>query len=404
LKVNKNFAYGKLLKVLTSSADRIKPPCVYYSKCGGCHLMHMNYGAQKRFKQSAVENCLGKAGVSVPLAETAGSEKILSYRNKLQLPVAEEGGAVKIGFYRENSHNIADIDICPVVGGDSRLLVEAIRKYIEDSGDTAYNETAGSGNIRHVVLRAAAGAVLVTIVVADGKLKDEKKLIGLLKERFLDFGLYININRQRNNVILGETYKHIYGRRFLETETLGIRYKITPGAFAQINAPIAGQIYEETARFIQNNAAEAVIDAYSGIGVLSAYVAGFTKRVYAVELDAETHTAAEALKEENSVKNLVNILGDVKDELLKIHANLPPEIKTAVILDPPRKGCSPAVLDALLAVRPALIAYISCNPATLARDIKHLSPLYEITAAAPYDMFPQTKHVETLICLQRKTK
>lgn len=398
LKVNKNFAFARLQKILTVSPDRVEPPCAVFHKCGGCALMHTSYASQKARKRQAVANCFAKAGISADIDLTVESEKTLGYRNKLQLPVTPQG----IGFFRENSHDIVDIDICPVVGDDSQKIISAVREYLKKSGDTAYDETAASGNIRHAVLRSAGEQKFIIFVVAEGKLKDQKLMTELLKKRFGDFGFYININRKRNNVILGEEYRHIYGREFLEGETLSIKYKITPDIFLQINDGIAAQIYQKAAAFLKDSHAEAVIDAYSGISILSAVIARSAERVWAIEINPESHAAAEELKRENDVKNLTNICGDTAVELPKILTNIPEQVRTAVILDPPRKGCDAAVLDEILASRPDTIVYISCNPATLARDLRTLSPAYEIASATPYDMFPQTKHVETLVCLTLK--
>lgn len=401
LKVNKSFAYAKLVKVLSPSPARAEPSCPAFFKCGGCHLMHMSRPAQGVFKRQTVQNCFAKAGVAAEVAVTVEGANELAYRNKLQLPV----GAGKIGFFRGNSHDIVDIDICPVVGNDSQKLICALREYLAVSGDAAYDEAAHTGNIRHAVLRRGAAdgsAALITIVVAGHKLKDEKALINILKGRFPDFGLYLNFNAKKSNVILGEKYKYICGREYLAGETLGIKYKITPAVFMQINDEIAGKIYAEAARMIGDSGVEAVIDAYSGISVLSAVVAGRAKQVYAIEINADSHAAAEELKRENSIKNFTNICGDTAVELPKLLSKTVAPDTTAVILDPPRKGCDPRVLDTLLTARPRQIIYISCNPATLARDLFALSAAYEITSATPYDMFPQTKHVETLICLTLK--
>jgi 23S rRNA (uracil1939-C5)-methyltransferase len=266
-------------------------------------------------------------------------------------------------------------------------------------------DNAVGGNIRHIVYRELAGKILITVVVNSVGLKNERMLIDLLRANFKDFGLYINVNRQSGNVILGEEFRHIYGLKRLDADMSGIKFCVGARSFLQTNDAVARQIYQKTEQLIKQNDVETVIDAYSGIGIMTAVLSRLdcVKKAYVIEIVKEAYGDAQTVKSQNGISKLTNINGDAAQRLPKLLEKLKDgKSKTALILDPPRKGCDKRITDFLSKNPPALIVYISCNPATLARDIADINKdgRYSLTAASSYDMFPQTKHVEALVCLK----
>jgi 23S rRNA (uracil1939-C5)-methyltransferase len=441
--LKKSFAVARLIRVLTKSPVRQEPLCPAFFKCGGCQLQHLNYEAQLDFKTQTLKDCLSRQGIKA-VERCIASPNIYGYRNKLQLPVAADlvHGGVKAGFFREGSREIVDIESCPLHSQSCSLLIKIVKEYIAESGDTAYggdgaNDISGDGvcvannkggaegtaaggdkrgidngnrgtvggNIRHIVYRELAGKILITVVVNSVGLKNEQMLIDLLRANFKDFGLYINVNRQSGNVILGEEFRHIYGLKSLDAEMSGIKFCAGARSFLQINDAVARDIYQKTEQLIKQNAVETVIDAYSGIGIMTAVLSRLdcVKAAYGIEIVKEAYGDAQTVKSRNGLSKLTNINGDASQRLPKLLEKLKGgKGKAAVILDPPRKGCDKRITDFLSKNPPALIVYISCNPATLARDIADINKdgRYSLTAATAYDMFPQTKHVEALVCLE----
>ncbi len=419
LKVTKNLAFCKLLEVLAPAEERVRPKCSVYEKCGGCQLQHLRYKEQLKLKSNLVADCIKKiAGIDVVVPLTVRSTYEYEYRNKLQLPVRFDK-ANDIGFFAQNSHRIVKIDECPIQKPWCSKIITALKNYLDKSGVSCYNENLKEGIVRHVVVRETENKLSIVIVINGDNLPKYELLIEELLGYFSNFNLFININKLHNNVILGTEYKRLFGEEFISTSELGINYKVVPASFIQVNDGVKRKLYADVVKSLGADNNVSVIDAYSGAGLMTALISKTAKKVYGIEIVKEAVESANRLIKENNVKNVVNYCGPCEEVLPTLINTLKKQGETtAVVLDPPRKGCDKKVLDAILSSKPKKIIYVSCSPQTLARDLGILcgtlvyegnelkkatvqNKVYEITKIQPYDMFPQTKHVETLVCLSK---
>lgn len=396
------FLIGKINSIENKNINRITPPCPYYKKCGGCQLQHANYKHSLQIKTKIVQDAISNIGkLNYKVENCVGSESQYYYRNKISLPINHL--TRKVGMYRLSSHSIIDIEHCMLQKDNINKLINVFNRYLEISKNTIYNEATKLGLLKHLVAREIDNSLLITVVINGEKLDDENLLIDLLKQNFDNFGLSININKLKNNVILGSEFKNLYGPENLQLEENDIKYQINNQSFLQINDNIKSAIYDKVFNETKNHV---VIDAYSGAGLLSAMISKHATKVYGIEIIKPATDIANKLKKENNILNLTNINGDCTIELPKLLDKLPIEEKgnLCVVLDPPRKGCTKEVLNAIIKTEPKKIIYISCNPSTLSRDLNIINSfnLYNISYIQPYDMFPQTKHVETLCVLSIK--
>ena len=428
LKIKDNIGYGKAEEILTPAEERARPKCPVFLRCGGCCLQHMEYSAQLAYKTKIVKDALRKIGglqIEVPLA--VKSDFPYGYRNKLQLPVGvDKDGNTVMGFYAEHSHRIVPISSCAIHPEWAEKLIAIIKRYMLECHIKGYDETQKTGAIRHIVAREIGGQFMITLVTAKRDLPNLSYATELLGQAFKRFSLYVNFNDADTNVILGKEFQLVHGMGFFEAEEQGICYEAGPATFLQVNENVRGKLYKEAVKSVCQDGDEVVIDAYSGGGLLTAMLAKKTKRVYGIELEAEAVQCANALKEKNGLNNMTNLCGYVEEKLAGVMEQEKGE-KLRLILDPPRAGIARSVLKALIASGIPQLTIISCNPATLARDLgiltgrltenekgeliknpemdgrsESFSEYYEIEKIQPYDMFPQTKHVETLVCLARK--
>ncbi|MBQ8374319.1 MAG: 23S rRNA (uracil(1939)-C(5))-methyltransferase RlmD [Clostridia bacterium] len=429
LKVKGNIGYGKVEEVLTPAEERVREKCPVFMRCGGCRLQHMDYSAQLSFKSVLVRDCLKKiGGVTAKVLPTVKSDLQYGYRNKLQIPVGvDKDGNTVIGFYAERSHRIVPTPSCVIHPDWAEKLIGVFKRYLTECAVKGYDEEKKTGTVRHIVAREIGGKFIVTVVCVKRELPSLSHLIELISGIFPVFSLYINVNDKDTNVILGEEFHLVHGAGFFEAEEYGIRYEAGPQTFLQVNENVRGKLYNAAIKTAVETGDEVVIDAYSGGGLLTAMLAKKAKRVYGIELEKEAVQCADSLKKKNGLDNIKNICGYVEEELCKVLEREKGE-KLRLILDPPRAGIHRSVLQALLASGIEKLTIISCNPATLARDLgiltgrliekegeliknpayegvdeeETLSGYYEPTLVQPYDMFPQTRHVETLVCLTRK--
>lgn len=395
----KTFYIAKVVKIIESSKKRVNPPCEHFGKCGGCELQHLAYKYQLEYKQNLVNDTLEKyAKIKKNVQKTRESELQLRYRNKFAFPVQDVGGEVVIGMYRKNSHNIISVEDCLLQSERVKEIVKLIKEYIAEIKLTAYNETTKKGLIKHIVMRESGDSFILTVVVTDKKFNNFEPLIQKLKTRFNSFGLYKNVNNLNNNVIFGDLDVHIYGLEELEIEEFGIKYFVNNRSFMQVNDSVKTKAYNKIIELIGKH--ENIIDAYSGAGLLSSILAKNAKNVYGVEIVKEATENAEKLKKLNKLNNLTNINGDCAKEIPKLAEKLKGNF--VVVVDPPRKGLDSKVVDAFLNAEPQKIVYLSCGPSTLARDLGLLLEKYDIEEITPFDMFPQTSNVETLVSLNLK--
>ena len=429
LKIKNNIGYGKLEEVLTPAEERARVKCPVFMRCGGCVLQHMEYTYQLGYKSGVVKEALRKiGGISVDVPTTVKSDFPYGYRNKLQMPIGvdKEGNTV-IGFYAERSHRIVPVSACAIHPEWAEKLIAVINRYVQECAVKGYDEETRTGALRHIVAREIGGKFIFTLVSAKREVPNIAYLIGLLSEQFFTFTLYLNFNDKDTNVIFGEEFQLVHGSGIFEAEEQGIRYEAGPVTFLQVNENVRTKLYRDALKTVALTGDEVVIDAYSGGGLLTAMIAKKAKRVYGIELEKEASACADALKQKNGLKNMTNICGYVEEKLPAVLEREKGE-KLRLILDPPRAGIARSVLNALLQSGIPTLTIISCNPATLARDLGVLTgrlienekgellknPAYEelgandvltgyygIEKIQPYDMFPQTKHVETLTCLTR---
>lgn len=429
LKIKGNVGYGKAEEVLTPAEERVRAKCPVFTKCGGCCLQHLDYSAQLVHKATVVKDALRKIGglhIAVPTAVKCDAP--YGYRNKLQIPVGvDRDGNNVIGFYAEHSHRIVPVSACAIHPEWAEKLIAVVKRYMTECAVKGYNEEQKSGALRHIVAREIGGKFIVTLVSAKRTLPNVPYLVGLLSGIFKEFSLYINFNDTDTNVILGKEFQLVHGVGVFEAEEQGITYEAGPVTFLQVNENVRTKLYRDALKTVCEDGDEVVIDAYSGGGLLTAMIAKKAKRVYGIELEKEASKCADSLKEKNALTNMTNICGYVEQELPAVLAKEKGE-KLRLILDPPRAGIARSVLFALLESGIERLTLISCNPATLARDLGVLSGrliekdgelvknpaytglaesetlggYYTVERIQPYDMFPQTKHVETLVQLSHK--
>ena len=386
------FAIAKADRIISASAHRVEAKCPYFGKCGGCSLQHLSYEKQLEFKTKLVKDTLKKFGnIDADVLPCVASPQ-WRYRNKNALPA---NGS--LGMYRKNSHNVIEIEDCLIAQKWFPTLLKVVKDFIKKYDISLYDEEKKSGLIKHLVTRSLNNQILITIVINGESLPHSDMLIKDLSRCFKNFGLNLNINTLNSNVIFSNKWKYIYGLKELPDCSNGIEYSISNASFMQINDSIKSSIYDKILSLIDNN--DTVIDAYSGAGLLSAMISKKAKSCYGIEVIPQTTANANELARKNNLSNLTNINGDCAVELPKLIQDLKDE--TTVVLDPPRKGCDKRVIDAISGSKPNKIIYLSCSPDTLARDLKNLltTTKYNIQFVQPYDMFPNTPHVETLAYL-----
>ncbi|MCR3760522.1 23S rRNA (uracil(1939)-C(5))-methyltransferase RlmD [Clostridium felsineum] len=408
IKVNKNFAIGKLIDVIEKSEDRAEPVCSIYNKCGGCQLQHLKYEKQLEFKKNKVTECLrriAKVDLStVKINETIGMETPNYYRNKVQLPVGEVNGEVKIGFYRERSHDIIEVDKCFIQDDTANEIMFVIKKWIKDFNIEAYNEALGKGVLRHIMIRKAfkTGQIMLVLVTNTEKLPQKKELIHRITTEIKGIkGIIQNINNKKTNVVLGQREITLWGENIIEDYIGEFKFNVSSKSFFQVNPVQTERLYETALRFAGLTGNEVVFDAYCGTGTISLFLSQKANKVYGVEMVPEAIENAKINAQQNGVDNAEFIVGKAEEEIPKlIEKGIKPEI---VVVDPPRKGCEKALLESIASGEPRTIVYVSCDPATLSRDLGILNELgYEVKEVQPVDMFPETGHVETIVLIQRK--
>lgn len=401
-KRNTVFAIPK--EIFKPSPNRITPKCSKFGKCGGCQLQHADYETQLEFKRECVRQNLSRiGGVDCEVLPTVPSDKQWGYRNKVQFPVGERDGKAVVGFFKNDTHTLVQVEQCPLQDDWAQKMTEAFLSYANKAKVKPYDERKHDGVLRHLVGRYVDGQLLVTVVINADQLPAKEVLVAELKKRFEDFGLFKNINTAKTNVILGKRTEWLYGRKVIQSKVEGVDFFLRPDSFFQVNFDMMKKIYAKVKEFVNARQVDVLVDCFSGSGVLSAGLYQPHVKEYAIEIVPSSTADANQLKEKNNLTNLTNICGDVAKELPDIMERHKGQ-KIAVVLDPPRKGIDRSTAQLLLDTKPDVIVYISCDSATLSRDLKLLIQTneYNIDFVQPYDMFPQTKHVESVVCLTRK--
>ncbi len=423
LKVTSKCAYGKVLEVITPAEIRVRSKCPVFGKCGGCQLQHVRYQNQLKIKEENIASCFKKiANLDVKVQPTVKGDDQFRYRNKLQLPVCDLGGETVIGFYAENSHRVVPIDDCIINAFWTKDVILAFKQYIKEFNVKGYNERNNSGELREITVKDIKGNLIITAVVLNDSIRGVDRLIEIIKSNVkLPFSLYLNVNDKQTNVIYGNNFKLIYGNAGYLNEMLGVKFKIGVQSFMQVNDSVCAKLYAAVKDAVSADSDTTVIDAYSGAGVMTAILAKTAKKAIGIEIVKEAVELANKLASQNNLSyKMSNYLGKCEEILPDIiRKEKENGAKITLVLDPPRKGCDIKVVDSIINSDIDKIVYVSCKPSSLARDIglligtlevingeikRVLEPKirYEIKLIKPFDMFSQTKHVETLVCLQRK--
>lgn len=400
--VKNNVAYGTVKKLLKSSPERAVPPCKNFGKCGGCSLMHMNYAEQLVFKRNKVENNLKKlGGLQVDVLPCVPSPKILGYRNKLALPVRGSVGAVQIGMYKQNSHEVVNSDECLLGEVWCQKLVQIFRKFLNDNKIAPYDEKTFKGQVRHLVARFVDDQLLAVVVTNGTQKVNWLPLAAELGKAFPKFGLFVNENSLRNNVILGKVTKHVTGLEFIQSTHLGVKFRLRPSSFFQVNNQVKDLLYQKVKELLDVSQTEVLVDCFSGVGVLTTVLASEKYQTFAVEIEPSAVRDAKEIAVLNGTPNVTNVCGDANAELPKIAEQNKGKVMSLVV-DPPRKGLGTTICSTILQAGFNNVVYVSCDSATLARDLKMLAESYKIAYVQPFDMFPNTDQVETVCLLSKK--
>ncbi|MEB6243690.1 23S rRNA (uracil(1939)-C(5))-methyltransferase RlmD [Staphylococcus gallinarum] len=405
IKVKKNFAIGKLLDIKVQSNQRVEPPCVYYYKCGGCQLQHLSYQAQLAMKKEQVINLFHRKAnfENTIIHDTIGMETPWRYRNKSQIPVGknEDNDAI-MGFYRQRSHQIIDMDECLIQDTKHQDVMNHVKQWFNELNVSIYDERKKAGLMRHVVIRTGhyTGDLMVIFVTNGKKFKQSDIMTQKLIEAFPNIkSVKHNINNTHSNVIMGDVSHTLYGVDQIEDSLSDITFKISDQSFYQINSTQTEKLYQRAIEYADLQGEETVLDTYCGIGTIGLYMAPKAKHVYGVEVVPEAIEDAKKNATINQFENTTFVCGKAEEVILKWKAQgIKPDV---VMVDPPRKGCDESFLDTLLELNPRRIVYISCNPSTQQRDAQHLATQYELTQITPVDMFPHTTHVETVAQFDR---
>ena len=408
IKTNKRFGFGKLVKLLTESTERVVPPCPVYGKCGGCQTQHMSQNLQADMKKNQIEHLLQKTArlPDVTVNPVITMDDPWHYRNKIQMPVGEKNGDIITGFYQQRSHRIIDdMDACLIQQEIGNHVLEEIRTIANELHISAYNEQKHQGELRHVIIRTGyqTDEVMVTFVTKTKKLSHADLLIEKLTTKFPQItSIMHNVNMQKTNVVVGREMHTLYGNDYLYDKIGNLTFGISAASFYQVNPEQTKKLYDIVLDYANIDETETIIDAYCGIGTISLFLAQKAKKVYGIEIFKE---AVEDARKNAKLNNLTNAefhIGAAETLMPKWKADgINPDV---IVVDPPRKGCDESLLEALIEMDPSRIVYVSCNPSTLTRDLKILTDAqYEVKKVQPVDLFPQTHHVECVSLLQRET-
>ena len=408
MKMKKNYGYARLETILRPSPDRVDPPCPIARPCGGCQIQAMSYPAQLRFKEEKVRSNLirigGFSGDSLPMEKIIGMEEPFHYRNKAQYPIGKDrNGNPAAGFYAGHTHTIIPCRNCLIGQENNQDILECVMTYMRNYKIPEYQEETGTGLIRHVMIRNAVhtGQIMVCIVAAADRLPREKELCGLLSKIPGMTSIVLNTNKARTNVILGPAMRTLWGTDTI-TETIGtVKFSISAHSFFQVNTRQTEKLYGKALEYAALTGKETVWDLYCGIGTISLFLANKARYVYGVEIVPEAIEDARKNARENHITNAVFFVGKA-EEVLPEKYRSGHICADVIVVDPPRKGCEQSVLDTMIRMAPSRIVYVSCDSATLARDLKILCGKgYRLEKICPTDQFPMTVHVETCCLLTR---
>lgn len=417
MKVKKAYGYARLQELLDASADRVVPVCGIYDKCGGCQLQHMDYTAQLNWKRQHVVDALERIGKlqiageaaaepgGIIVHPTVGMSEPWRYRNKAQVPVGASAGDGELiaGFYAKGSHRIIDTDECHIQHDRNDEVVRIVKTIGRELGVPAYDEESGQGLLRHVMTRTGfvSGEIMIVLVTNGRKLPKAEQWVERIRAALPEVKSIVqNVNTRDTNVIFGDETRVLWGSEVIYDELDGIRFAISARSFYQVNPAQTVELYRKAVDYAQLSGTESVIDAYCGIGTISLFLARKAGRVYGVEIVPEAIEDAKRNAELNGINNASFEAGPAEVVIPRWREEgIIPDV---IVVDPPRKGCDPALLDTILKMQPERVVYVSCNPSTLARDLRTLEDGgYKTVEVTPVDMFPWTSHVESVVWMKK---
>ena len=397
-KVSKRIAFSKAIFHIKRSPSRIIPPCKYYAKCGGCNMMHMSYEEEIEMKKNFFINTISKMVKNPPIECVIKSDNPYNYRNKIQLPVGYNDDSFIVGFYQERSHNIIPSDECLIENENARKIINEVIELLNESNIYPYDEENHTGDLRHLVLRCNSKNEFMLILVFRENKPKIHKLVSQINIANVK-SIYLNINPNKTNVILGKDFIYAKGDEYLEEELFGNKFNIHPNSFFQVNFNQMQKLYKCAIDLLDAKKTETIIDAYSGIGTITLSIAPYAKKVYGIEVVSEAVENANENKLRNNVTNAEFILGKCEEEIMNLVSK---EKIDAILMDPPRKGSDQKFLDTVINAKIDKIVYISCGPAALARDLKYLVENgYELKKIVLVDMFSRTTNIESVSLLTR---
>lgn len=411
LKAKASYGYARVIEILTLSDNRTEPKCPVAKACGGCQIQHMQYSAQLAFKQDKVANCIQRIGGISPekyvMEDIIGMEEPWHYRNKAQFPVAvSPDGKLVTGFYAGRSHRIIPCAHCFIQADGTEKICRTVVEFLESYGVLAYDEKTHSGLVRHIMLRKSkeSGRFLVCLVINGDKLVHAEEFVQMLRDVADIESVCLNVNTCPGNTILGDEIIPLYGSPCLMDSIGGIRYQISPLSFYQVNPIQTERLYETALEYAGLTGGEIVWDLYCGIGTISLFLARKAGKVYGVEIVPDAVRDAKENARHNGITNAEFFVGAAENVVPQKYQESGGSVKADVVtLDPPRKGCDAKLLETVIAMEPQRIVYVSCDPATLARDLKVLAAGgYRLERVRCVDMFPQGGHVESVCLLHRR--
>ncbi len=399
LKVGKSAAWGRVAEVLSPSPARQEPDCPHFPKCGGCTLRHMTYEEELAFKKQKVSDALRRiGGIDTPVSAIYGAENPLRYRNKVQFPVGSDGA---IGFFRARSHDVVDVEDCLLQPRETAPIRQAVKDWMAHYQILPYHEGTHTGLLRHLYLRFSPDKILVCLVVNGTSLPHAHALVEALQSACPTLaGVAVNYNTKDTNVILGPKTQSLWGQPWLDDTLHGLTFRLSVPSFYQVNRAQTEVLYSLALEFAALTGEETVLDLYCGIGTITLCLARHAKLVYGAEVVPEAIEDAKQNALRNGLHNTQFFCGDAADIAAKFAAEgVRPDVIT---VDPPRKGLAPQVVDSIVEMAPARVVYVSCDPATLARDLKRFAEQgYKAQKAVATDLFPRTSHCEVVTLLQR---
>ena len=407
IKAKKNYGYGRLMEVLKPSPYRVEPKCEFARQCGGCQLQALSYDQQLVFKTNKVKGHLERIGgfTDIPMEPIIGMDELFHYRNKAQFPVGRnKEGKIVTGFYAGRTHNIIENRDCALGVAENKEVLDRVIAHMEKYGIEPYNEATGKGLVRHVLIRYGyfTKEVMVCLILNGNKLPKEEQLVKSLCEIPGMTSITINVNKKHSNVILGEEIRLLWGQEYITDRIGDISYQISPLSFYQVNPMQTQKLYAKALEYADLHGQETVWDLYCGIGTISLFLAQKAKFVRGVEIVPAAIENAKENAKLNGLENTEFFVGKAEEVL-------PREYKKngvyadVIVVDPPRKGCDETLLETMVEMNPDRIVYVSCDSATLARDLKYLCERgYELRKVCPVDQFGMTVHVETVVLLSQQ--